>query len=87
MMVKEVCVIKYIRNSANYGVGTHLKEYLYCLKHLGYRINIIELSGFDINAANCIKEVNNIRTISFPLSFSGDFEKYIKDVCRHLRYI
>ena len=84
MMVKEVCVIKYIRNSANYGVGSYLKEYLYCLNNLGHRINIIELGGYNVDASDCIREVDNVRTISFPLSFPGDFEKYIKGVSRAL---
>ena len=83
-MKKEVCIVRYTRNSANYGVGTHVKEYLDCLKKWGCKINIIDLGANEVDSASCIKEEGNIRTIYFPYPLFGDFEKYINGVCRAL---
>jgi len=83
--MKEVCIINYGSKASIYGIGTYITEYLYCLKNMGCKINIIEL-GIENNSAKFfIKENGNIRTIFFPSIPNGLIDKYNKSVCRLLR--
>ena len=83
--MKEVCIINYTSNAAVYGIGTHIKEYAYCLNKLGCKINLFELGTDKKNAEFYVKEDGNTRTIHFPYLLSGDVGRYNKGVCRLLR--
>ena len=83
--MKEVCIINYTSNAAVYGIGTHIKEYVYCLNTMGYKINRIELGTDKKNAEFYVKEDGNVRTIHFPYLLDRDVDRYNKGVCRLLR--
>jgi len=83
--MKEVCIINYASRAAIYGIGTYIREYVYCLKNMSCKINLIEL-GTDNNSAGCyIKEEGNVRTIHIPYMPKGITDRYNKSVCRLLR--
>jgi len=83
--MKEVCVINYVSNAAVYGIGSYIKEYIFCIANLGNRINMIELGTDRKNSGIYIKEEENLRTIHIPYFHSKDFVKYNKGVFRLLR--
>ena len=84
-MNKEICILIYFSNAANYGVGTFKNELVYCLNSWGYKINMVELGTNENISDFQIKEEGNKRTFSFPRLQKGDFEKYNKGVFRVLR--
>ena len=83
--MKEVCIISYTSNTAPGGVATYLKEYVFCLKKTGCRINLVELGTDKKRSEFYVKETGNIRTIHFPYLLKGDVDRYQKGVCRLLR--
>ncbi|GHU92545.1 glycosyl transferase [Bacteroidia bacterium] len=84
-MMKEVCIVNYISNAAIYGIGTYIKEYVYCLENIGCKINLIELGTDDSNPDFYIREERNVRKIHIPYLREGAIAKYNKGVCRLLR--
>jgi len=83
--MKEVCIINYVSKASVYGIGSYLKEYVYCLKRSGCKINLIEL-GTDKSFTDVhIKEENNVCTMYIPYTTKGMIDKYNKSVCRLLR--
>lgn len=83
--MKEICIVNYAGDAAVYGIGTYLKEYLYCLQTMGCKIHLIELGTDRIQPDFYIRDDGCIRTIHIPYMKNGSIEKYNKSVCRLLR--
>lgn len=83
--MKELCIINYGSNAAQYGIGTYIKEYVHCLLNIGCRINLIELGTDNKQEEFSIKEEKKVRTFYIPYVQSRDFMTYNKSVCRLLR--
>ena len=83
--MKEVCIVNYTSNAAVYGIGTYIREYVYCLENSGCKINIVELGTDDKRPEFYVREDRNIRTMHFPYLLKGDIDRYNKGVCRLLR--
>lgn len=68
--------------ASGYGVGTYLREYLYCLDQMGISVNLIELNStqqtFNI-------QESSIKHFYFPNSSHGTSKKYFQSVLRLLR--
>ncbi|WP_278704688.1 glycosyltransferase [Parabacteroides goldsteinii] len=68
--------------ASGYGVGTYLREYLYCLEQIGFSVNLIELNStqqtFNIQG-------DSIKHFCFPNSLHGTNKKYFQSVIRLLR--
>ena len=83
--MKEICIINYGSNAAAYGIGTHIKEYIHCLRNIGFKINLIELGTDNKYPEIYIKEEINLRTFHIPYIQKSNFVIYNKAVCRLLR--
>jgi len=83
--MKEVCIVNYGSNAAIYGIGTYIKEYIYCLQKMDCKINLIELGTDTKNIDFYIKEENGVRKIHIPYIQGAITDKYNKSVCRLLR--
>lgn len=68
--------------ASGYGVGTYLREYLYCLEQIGFSVNLIELNS--TRQAYNIQE-GSIKYFYFPYSSHGASKKYFQSVIRLLR--
>jgi glycosyltransferase len=68
--------------ASNYGIGTYLREYLYCLEQINFSINLIELNS--TQQAYSIQK-DSIKRFYFPHSPHGINKKYYQSVVRMLR--
>jgi len=83
--MKEVCIINYTSNAAVYGIGTYIRELVYCLTNLGCQVIMVEL-GTDVKKPEFyVKEDRNVRTLHFPYLLKGEVDRYNKGVYRLLR--
>ena len=83
--MKEVCIFNYTSSAAVYGIGTYIKEYVYCLKNIGCKINLIELGTDKLRTEFYINEEGIVRTIHFPYLLKWNIDNYNEGVCRLLR--
>ena len=84
--MKEVCIINYTSNAAVYGIGTYIKECIYCLANLDCKINRIELGTDSVKAEFYVKEEGKVRTIHLPYHLKGDKDSYYKGIFWLLRF-
>lgn len=66
-----------------YGIGTHLREYIHCLRALDFNINLIELNS--PQNVFTITEEEDVRKFTFPRSHNEEYHKYAINVVRLLR--
>lgn len=79
--MKEICIINYPTSASIYGVGTHMREYIYCLENMGCKINRIELGADKFH----IKKNGKNKDIYIPYLKNASSHKYNKGICRLLR--
>jgi glycosyltransferase len=84
-MGKEIYIINYGSNASDYGIGTYIREYIYCLKNIECQVNLIELGINKADLTFSIKEEDGIRRIQIPFSFKDNLKTYSKGICRLLR--
>ena len=82
--MKEVCVINYHSKASVYGVGTYLKEYLFCLNSMNFKVNLIELGMNGKNDFSVLLN-GNVRTIYLPYFTINNTIGYNKGICRLFR--
>lgn len=83
--MKEVCIVNYASNAANYGIGTYIKEYVRCLLRMGCKVTQVELGADRQNAEVDITVKGNVRTIHIPYICNSHIMTYNQSVCRILR--
>lgn len=84
-MEKEIYIINYGSNASDYGIGSFIREYIYCLKNIGCHVNLIEIGINKTDLTFSIKEEDGIRRIQIPYSFHNNLKTYSKSICRLLR--
>lgn len=84
-MGKDIYIINYGSNASNYGIGSYIIEYIYCLKNIGCHVNLIEIGINKTDFTFSIKEEDGIRRIQIPYSFQNNLKTYSKGICRLLR--
>ena len=83
--MKEVCIFNYASGAAVYGIGTYIREYIYCLKKIGCKIILVELGTDEKKTGFHVKEQGTVRTIHIPQITKRDMDRYDKGVIRLIR--
>src|ERR1035437_1463021 len=84
-MKKEIYIINYGFSASNYGIGSYIREYIYCLKNIECHVNLIEIGINKTDFTFSIKEEDGIRRIQIPYSFQDNLKNYGKGICRLLQ--
>lgn len=66
--MKEIVIVNFATRGAAYGIGTYLKELIYCLRQTEIKVNFLDMNPFQ--AEFSINEEEGVRTLSFPFSYS-----------------